>query len=95
VRPHFLCALAFAMLGFSSSAGLFAQGVDSPVSAREPAADQPRSSSHAITGTLMDPSGAAIDDAQVDPLGFDSKPLAQVTTDNSGSFHFDNLAPAK
>jgi hypothetical protein len=88
-------AFAFAVLGLSSSAGLFAQGVDSPASTRVPAADQPRSFSHAITGTLLDPSGAAIANAQVALLGSDSKPLAQVATDNSGSFHFDNLAPGK
>ena len=49
------------------------------------------SSSRAVSGTLLDPTGAAIVNAQVSLLGPDDKALAQVTTDNSGSFRFDHL----
>jgi hypothetical protein len=87
--------LAFATLGFSFSFGLFAQDVEGPASTGSPAANQPRSSSHAINGTLLDPSGAAIANAQVALFGFESKALAHVVTDNSGSFHFGNLTPGQ
>ncbi|HWO30602.1 MAG TPA: carboxypeptidase-like regulatory domain-containing protein, partial [Candidatus Acidoferrum sp.] len=48
--------------------------------------------SRAISGTLLDPTGAAIVNAQVSLLGSGDKALAQVSTDNSGSFRFDHLA---
>ena len=54
--------------------------------------EQSTSSSRAISGTLLDPTGAAIVNAQVSLLGSGDKALAQVTTDNSGSFRFDHLA---
>jgi hypothetical protein len=54
--------------------------------------EQSTSSSRAISGTLLDPTGAAIVNAQVSLLGSGDKALAQVTTDNSGSFGFDHLA---
>jgi len=53
--------------------------------------EQSTSSSSAISGTLLDPTGAAIVDAQVSLLGSGDKALAQVTTDHSGSFRFDHL----
>jgi hypothetical protein len=53
--------------------------------------EQSTSSSRAISGTLLDPTGAAIVNAQVSLLGSDDKALSQVTTDNSGSFRFDHL----
>lgn len=58
--------------------------------------DQP--SSRSVTGTLLDPSGAAIAKAQVSLLGSGDKssgdnPLAEAATDNSGSFRFDRIAP--
>jgi len=53
--------------------------------------EQSTSSSRAISGTLLDPTGAAIVNAQVSLLGSGDKALAQVTTDNSGSFRFDHL----
>jgi len=83
-------------VGFSSPALLFAQGLDGPASAEAAslADDQTLSpSSRTITGALLDPSGAAIAKAQVSLLASDGKPIAQVTTDNSGFFRFDNLAP--
>jgi Carboxypeptidase regulatory-like domain len=54
--------------------------------------EQSTSSSSAISGTLLDPTGAAIVNAQVSLLGSGDQALAQVTTDNSGSFRFDHLA---
>jgi Carboxypeptidase regulatory-like domain len=53
--------------------------------------EQSTSSSRAISGTLLDPTGAAIVSAQVSLLGSGDKALAQVTTDHSGSFRFDHL----
>jgi hypothetical protein len=53
--------------------------------------EQSTSSSRAISGTLLDPTGAAIVNAQVSLLGSGDKALAQVTTDKSGSFRFDHL----
>ncbi len=86
--------LLFTMMGFSSSPLLLAHGL-SVLSARELSDDQPRSPYRAISGTVVDPSGAAIANAQVSLLDSDSKLLAQVDTDESGSFHFDNVAPGK
>ena len=54
--------------------------------------EQSTSSSSAISGTLLDPTGAAIVNAQVTLLGSGDQALAHVTTDNSGSFRFDHLA---
>jgi hypothetical protein len=45
-----------------------------------------------LAGTLLDPSGAAIAQAQVSLLAAGDKTVAQTTTDSTGSFHFDNLA---
>ena len=86
--------LLLAILGSSPPALLSAQGLDRPRSLRAaiPAEDQ-TPSSRAITGTLLDPSGAAIAKAQVSLLDSDGKLLAQVVTDSSGSFRFDNIAP--
>jgi len=53
--------------------------------------EQSTSSSRAISGTLLDPTGAAIVNAQVSLLGSGDKALVQVTTDKSGSFRFDHL----
>jgi hypothetical protein len=85
-----------AAVGLSSPAGLVAQALDHPASggAANLSEDQASTpSSRAISGTLLDPSGAAIAKAQVVLLNSDNKPVAQVTMDNSGFFRFDNLAP--
>ena len=85
-----------ATVGFSSPAVLFAQGLDGPASAGAANLSEDQSlsaSSRAITGTLLDPSGAAIAKAQVSLLASGDKLLAQETTDNSGSFRFDHIAP--
>jgi len=85
-----------ATMGFLSSASLFGQGLDRPSGAGGTSLSEDRSSSAAsrpITGTLVDPSGAAIANAQVSLLASDGKLLVRATTDASGSFRFDNLAP--
>ncbi len=81
------------VVGFLLSGALLGQ---SPEKATGPnISEQQRGStlSRAISGTVLDPSGAAIAQARVSLLGSDDKALVQATTDNSGSFHFENLAP--
>jgi hypothetical protein len=78
-------------VGYCNSAGPFAQSLDH--SAKVLSEDQQRSSTGAITGTVVDPSGAAIANAQVSLLGSDSKPQAEVTTGNNGAFSFGKVAP--
>src|ERR1700674_5540970 len=83
------------MVGLWSPAQLAAQALDrpiGPISANLPE-DQAAQPSRAVTGTLLDPSGAAIAGAQVSLVAAENKPLAQATTNNSGSFHFDHIAP--
>src|SRR5258708_8960223 len=53
----------------------------------------PTGPASSLAGTLLDPSGAAIAQAQVSLLAAADKAVAQTTTDSTGSFHFDNLAP--
>lgn len=54
-------------------------------------------SAHApsISGIVLDPSGAAIGDAQVSLLEGGMAIITQTTTDATGAFHFDNVAPGK
>jgi hypothetical protein len=49
----------------------------------------------ALSGTLLDPSGAAIANAQVLLLSSDEKQVAQTTTNVSGLFRFDRISPGK
>jgi hypothetical protein len=90
----FLCALLFAAVIFSPD-GIFGQSTLPPGAAKELLIDQARSSNGAITGTLEDPSGAAIANAQVVLLGPDSKPLSQVVTNKTGYFYFEKISPGK
>ena len=94
VRIYFFFALLLAATGFSSSIGLSAQ-VLNRADGGSSSEERPRSSSRAIGGTVLDPSGAAIANAQVSLIGSDSKPIAQVKTDNTGSFSFVDVAPGK
>jgi hypothetical protein len=94
VRPYLLLASLLATMSFLSSVSLCAQVLDHADSGTSSQV-QPRSSSHDISGTVLDPSGAAIAKAQVSLIGPDAKPQAQVTTDNTGSFSLGNLAPGK
>src|SRR5690242_9666971 len=51
--------------------------------------------SHSISGTVVDPSGALIVNAQVTVFRPDGSRIAEVRTDDAGSFHFDNVPPDK
>jgi len=82
-----------AAVGFSFAPELFAQAVERPAIARATNASEDQPSSRAITGSVLDPSGAAIAKAQVSLLTSDDKPVSQTATDNSGSFRFDHIAP--
>ena len=95
MRLHSFWTLV-AAVSFSSSAMLFAQILGRP--ARPLAATlsedaPPTVSATSLAGTLLDPSGAAIAQAQVSLLASGDKAVAQTTTDRAGSFHFDNVAP--
>ncbi len=83
-----------AAVGLSITSTLLAQTADQPAGApaTNPAEDQ---LSRGISGTLLDPSGAAIAKAQVSLLAADDKPRAQATTNNSGGFRFDSIAHGK
>jgi len=59
-----------------------------------PTADD-RAASHSISGTLLDPSGAAIAKADVTLFGPAADVVAQTTTDGAGAFRLDNIAPGK
>jgi Carboxypeptidase regulatory-like domain len=64
--------------------------------AASPSAEQAASElNRSVSGILLDPSGAAIANAQVSLLSPDEKPLAQTTTNASGTFHFDRVPPGK
>jgi hypothetical protein len=87
--------LILATIFFFPASGLFAQSLGLMANAKAQPEDRPRSSSGAIAGTLVDPSGAAIANAAVFLIGSDSKSQAQVTTGNTGGFTFEKTAPGK
>ena len=94
MRSRFIFVALVAMVGCSFTAGLLAQsGISGD--AKSASENQPGFSSGSISGTVVDPSGAAIANAQVFLLGEDSKPKAQTVTSNSGYFHFDKIVPGK
>src|SRR5438270_398714 len=47
--------------------------------------------SRAILGTVLDPSGAVIPNAQVSLTGPDGSRTGETQTDERGSFHFDSV----
>lgn len=59
------------------------------------AAEDDTSAAHAITGTVLDPSGAAIANAQVRVLGASEAAIGQATSDGTGAFRIDNVPPGK
>ncbi len=73
---------------------LFAHGLPT-VGSEQPYDDQSGSPNRAITGIVVDPSGATIANAQVSVADLTSKIQAQATTDNSGSFRFENIVPGR
>ena len=82
-----------AALGLLSPAAGFAQGDERGPSAGAATLPEDQQLSRSVTGSLLDPSGAAIAKAQVSLLISDDKPVSQTTTDNSGAFRFDHIAP--
>jgi Carboxypeptidase regulatory-like domain len=93
LRSQFVWMLV-AIVCLSSPALLVAQGLTRPASLRAASPTEDQSPSvRAITGILLDPSGAVVPKAQVSLLDSGGKPLAQTVTDSSGSFRFDNIAP--
>jgi hypothetical protein len=54
--------------------------------------DAQNAGSRSLSGTVLDPSGAAIAGAQVILLTRDGKELARVTTDSDGNFQFERIA---
>jgi len=84
-----LCILV-ALVGLATSA-MWAQGPEqSPGSTIDE-----RGTGYSITGVVLDPSGAAIAQAQVRLLGNRAEALATASTDSVGAFHMDNVAPGK
>jgi hypothetical protein len=79
--------LALQVLPFAQNAG---PNTPSP-SPDEAAGELNRS----VSGTLLDPSGAAIANAHVSLLSTDEKQVVQTTTNPSGTFRFDRVAPGK
>jgi hypothetical protein len=80
-----------ALLGMALPTLIRAQDPD-PVT-NSPAAEGV--ASQAISGVLLDPSGAAIPNAEVALLGNKGQILAQTTTDAVGAFHLENIASGK
>jgi len=93
VRHYLLPAILLAVVSLASGT-LFAQVLDRPDGGTSTQV-QPRSSSRTISGTVLDPSGAAIANTQVSLIDSDSRPQAQVSTDKTGAFSFGNVAPGK
>jgi hypothetical protein len=57
-----------------------------------PGGDAQNAGSRSISGTVLDPSGAAIAGAQVVLLSGDGKEVSRVTSDKDGGFQFEKLA---
>ncbi len=83
-----------AAAGFSFPAAVLTLATERPASVGATDVSEEQPLSRALTGTLLDPSGAAIASAQVTLLAPDNKPVSQTSTDNAGSFRFDHIAPA-
>src|SRR5258708_2753015 len=83
-----------AAAGFSFPAAVLTLATERPASAGATDVSEEQPLSRVLTGTLLDPSGAAIASAQVTLLAPDNKPVSQTSTDNAGSFRFENIAPA-
>lgn len=71
-----------------------------PIPGRAQAADgagtvEDGATAHSVSGVLLDPSGAAIANAQVTVFGNGSQILARSTTDSVGAFRVDNIPAGK
>ena len=61
----------------------------------ESSSPRPGAGTYSLIGVVLDPSGAAISKTQVSLRARNSQVISQTSTDQSGSFRFDNLAPEK
>src|SRR6202140_1671760 len=86
---HRQSRLLLVTLGMALSLSVRAQVTDGAASGDD------RAAVHSISGILLDPSGAAIANAQVTLLGNKGEVLVQTTADDVGAFHFDNVAPGR
>src|ERR1700687_3458483 len=86
---HRQSCLLLVTLGMAFARSVRAQVTDGAASGDD------RAAVHSMSGVLLDPSGAAIANAQVTLLGNKGEVLAQTTSDDVGAFHFDNVAPGK
>jgi hypothetical protein len=82
-----------AVVALAYSGALFAQadGGGASGQATNVSEDQPLSGS--ISGTLLDPSGAAIPNAQVSLFTSDNRVVSKTATDITGTFRIDHVAP--
>jgi len=90
-----LYRFVFALFVCAAATGVFAQATPDPHESDGDEVDSAHSAEGRITGTLEDPLGAAIADAQVTLLGSDFKPLAQAVTSKTGYFSFEKIPPGK
>lgn len=64
-----------------------------PLRGANPVADD--DAGHSLSGIVLDPSGAAIAQAEVMLIGNKGETFARAATDTVGAFHFDNIPPGK
>lgn len=84
-------SIALALIVFLPAA-LRAQG---PVGANALDSADEQLGTRSVTGTVLDPSGAAIARVQISLLEANDQAVAQTSTDAVGAFHFDNVVPGK
>jgi hypothetical protein len=81
-----------AAVALAFSGALFAQA-DGPGASAQVNVSEDQSLPGGISGTLLDPSGAAIPNAQVSLLTSDNKVVSKTATDITGTFRVDRVAP--
>src|SRR5437660_5246841 len=86
VNCTLLCILL--LLGVACPPNAIAQAADGAI-------PEERSAVHSSSGVLLDPSGAAIANAEVTLLGTKAEVIAQTRSDAVGAFYLDNIAPGK
>ena len=94
---YILCILVIGLLSPDALSSQAAQppgsvGGTNPAGDRVSQAQSQSASTRVISGTVLDPSGAAIAGAQVLLLA-SGKPIGEATADASGSFRFDHIPP--
>jgi hypothetical protein len=83
-----------ALVGVALPIAVLAQTPDHAPNSVSTSADD-RASARSINGVLLDPSGAAIAQAQVTLIGNNGEVLGRAMTDAVGFFHLDSIAPGK